>query len=73
MKNKKAKKLAKKLKTTGRVEFMHKGILFMIWDAEAGWMLNKFDLSLFIEGDRLEAFDGGLCTGSAKDAVEFLL
>ena len=52
---------------------MDKGILFMIWDVEDGWMLNKFKLDLFLDGDKLESFDGGLCTGSAKDAVEFLL
>ena len=73
MKTKKVKKLANRLKTTGRVEFMDKGILFMIWDVEDGWMLNKFKLDLFLDGDRLESFDGGLCTGSARDAVEFLL
>ena len=73
MKTKIINKLAKKLKTTGRIESVDKGILFMIWDAEDGWMLNKFKLNLFIDGDRLESFDGGLCTGSAKDAVEFML
>ena len=75
MKKSKVKKLAEKLYRDGRISFVSKDKLFIIFESgtECGWMANVYDLSEFIDGDELTSYDGGLCTGCAKDAIEFLL
>lgn len=64
------KKLAKELKKEYRVAFIAHEQLYVMWwsDTQDGWYIevyNPFDLE--------EPIDGGLCTGSAKDAIEFML
>ena len=45
--------------------------LYVIYESiqEEGYMVDKYD----IHDDLSEPMDGGLCTGSAKDALEFML
>lgn len=71
MKKSKIKKLAKELRSTDSCAFMSKGMLYVINYSpdNDGFMVDRhdpYDLS-----DDPE--DGGLCTGSAKDAIEFML
>ena len=70
MKKKKIKKLARRLHKNREVAFMTKGLLYRIWwsDGNGGWYIETYEpFSLCQEKD------GGLCTGSAKDAIEFML
>ena len=64
-------KEAKELEETGSCAILHNGYLYVITDAvvEKGYMVDKYD-PYDLEDD---PFDGGLCTGEAQDAVEFLL
>lgn len=61
----------KKLEETGRVAVVKDGYLYTIEESvmEDGYQVNKHDPFDDIE----EVIDGGLCTGSASDALEFLL
>ena len=61
----------KELELTGSCAILHNGYLYIIKesDMEEGYMVDKYDPYDLEEGP----FDGGLCTGSAQDAVEFLL
>ena len=66
------KKLAETLQKDGRVAFMVGTTrLIVIEEAqmEEGWWTDIIDPYELADG----AYDGGLCTGSALDAVEFLL
>ncbi len=70
--------LTRKLETEGSVEFIHNGLLFLIWESEseAGYVVDVFDPYILYESynDEVpEPLDGGLCTGSARDAIEFML
>ena len=75
MKKSKVKKLAEKLYKDGSISFVSKDRLIMVCESlsECGWMVDVYYLSEFINGDELTSYDGGLCTGCAKDAVEFML
>jgi len=64
------------LEEKGEVVFEHEGMVYQIFESsEEGYEINMFDLSSdnFISGDTLEADDGGRCTGSAKDAIYFMI
>ena len=65
-------KEVKELEETGRCAILANGYLYVITDAvmeEGGYLVDKYDPYDLEDGP----FDGGLCTGTAKDAVEFLL
>ena len=64
-------KEVKELEETGGCAILTNGYLYVITDAvlEEGYMVNKYYPYCLEDGP----FDGGLCTGSAQDAVEFLL
>ncbi len=64
-------KHAQILEEKGQVAFILNNILYVIHDAivEDGYMVNLHDPFDLDEG---QPYDGGLCTGSARDAVEFL-
>ena len=64
-------KNAEELEEKGQVAILFKGFLYIVYDAtmEEGYMVDKYDPFDLEEG----IIDGGLCTGSAQDAVEFLL
>lgn len=71
MKRKKVDKYTIELLSTGSVAFMYKGMLYVIVDTtpeNGGYMVaihDPYDLDT--------SAGGGLCTGSAKDSIEFLL
>lgn len=64
-------KYAKELEDKGKVAILFNGFLYVVYDSisEDGYMVDKYDPFDIEEG----IIDGGLCTGSPKDAVEFLL
>ncbi len=64
-------KYEKELEEKGQVAILKDNYLYIIHDAimEEGWMIDKYDVFDLEEG----IIDGGLCTGSALDAVRFLL
>ena len=64
-------KLAKELEKKGKIAILAQNYLYIIYDAtiEDGYMIDKYDPFDIDEG----IIDGGLYTGSAFDAVEFLL
>ena len=64
-------KEARELEETGSCAILQGGYLYVITDAvmEEGYMVNKYDPYNLEDGP----FDGGMCTGTAQDAVEFLL
>ena len=63
---------AKTLEEKGEVAILFNGYLYIVYDSvqEDGYMVDKYD-PFDLGGDNI--MDGGLCTGSAQDAVEFLL
>ena len=71
MKKKRVKKLAKKLSKNSDVVFVYKDIVYVIQYSpdNSGWMIDLID-PYDIESS---PYDGGLCTGSTKDAIEFML
>lgn len=46
-----------------------------IYENEDGWYIQTYELDIIRDSDNylLREDDGGLCTGSARDAVEFFL
>ena len=62
---------AQELEDDGQVAIFYNKYLYVIhWsDMNDGWYVDKFDPFDLEDGP----IDGGLCTGSAQDAVEFLL
>ena len=73
----KVKELADILKTNKSLEFQYKNLYYQIFESsELGYCVNVYSSNNRDEdGDYLDSnlMDGGLCTGSAKDAIEFLL
>lgn len=71
------KELADILKTNKSLEFQYKNRYYQIFEScELGYCVNVYSTNQKDEnGDYLDSnlIDGGVCTGSAKDAVEFLL
>ncbi len=61
----------KTLEEKGQVAFLRDGVLYVIYDAvvEEGYMINLHDPFDLDDG---QPYDGGFCTGTARDAVEFL-
>jgi hypothetical protein len=71
------KELADILKTNKSLEFQYKNLHYQIFESsELGYCVNVYSSNDKDEnGDYLDSnlVDGGICTGSAKNAVEFLL
>ena len=71
------KELADILKTNKSLEFQYKNLHYQIFESsELGYCVNVYLSNDKDEnGDYLDSnlVDGGVCTGSAKNAVEFLL
>lgn len=69
--------LASKLQEVGRVEFEYNSSFYEIFEsAENGYMINIYSSNEKDEDNEYlyeNNFDGGLCTGNAKDAIEFML
>ena len=70
--------LARVLKNESGVEFQHNGLFYEIFESVSseGYIVNVYSNNMKDEdGEYLDAYelDGGLCTGSARDAVEFML
>jgi len=65
----------KNLDEENTITLEHNSLIYQIWysDEYSGFMYECYDLSSFISGDTLESLDGGLCTGSAKDAIEMAI
>jgi len=59
------------LETKNNIVFEDGGRIYQIWSSisEDGYMYECYDMSDFISGDELASEDGGLCTGSARDAI----
>lgn len=65
---------AKILEETEKVMFEHNQLIYEVFlRSDGDYEVNIYSFDDFISGDELEAVDGGCCTGSAKDAVEFML
>ena len=69
---------ARQLEIEGSVEFIHNGLLFLIWESESedGYVVDVFDPYILYESydnEVPEPIDGGLCTGGPRDAVEFMI
>jgi len=73
----KINRLARVLKNESSVEFKHNGLYYEIFEsADSGYVVNVYSSDERDEdGEYLEEhiFDAGLCTGSAKDAIEFMM
>jgi hypothetical protein len=71
------KELANILKTNKSLEFQCNNLYYQIFESsELGYVINLYSSNeKDANGDYLDCnlIDGGLCTGSAKDSVEFLL
>ncbi|PUE66103.1 hypothetical protein [Arcobacter caeni] len=69
--------LASKLKEVSRVEFEYNNSFYEIFEStEGGYMINIYSSNEKDEDDEYlyeNNFDGGLCTGTAKDAIQFML
>ncbi len=69
--------LAKKLDNRDSVDFIHNGFYYEIFEsAEPGYIVNVYSSNERDEyGEYLDKHivDGGLCTGTAKNAIEFML
>jgi len=73
----KIKAFADILESAGTIEFIHNGFYYEIFEsADTGYVVNVYSDDARDEyGEYLEEHivDGGLCTGSAEDAVGFML
>ena len=69
--------LARVLKNENIVEFKHNNLHYELFlSADSGYIINIYNNDVRDnEGELIEAnmIDGGLCEGSAKDAIEFML
>lgn len=69
--------LASKLQEVGRVEFEYNSSFYEIFEStEGGYMINIYSSNEKDEDNEYlyeNNFDGGLCTGTAKDAIQFML
>lgn len=68
------------LESERAVTFEHSNNIYRIWANDEGWYLELLEENSELWNSELTAteeswteFDGGLCTGSARDAVEFML
>lgn len=62
------------LEKNNKVIFEHKQIVYEVFlRSDGDYEYNCYDLKNFVNGDILEANDGGVCTGSAKDAIEMAI
>ena len=73
----KINRLARVLRENGSVEFKHNGFYYEVFEsADSGYIINlysndeKDDESQYLETNLV---DGGLCSGSERDAIEFML
>ena len=76
MKEKEILQLTYILEEIGKIEFEHNNLFYEIFEsAESGYMINIYSSNEKDEDDEylFENIDGGLCTGSPKDAIEFML
>lgn len=76
MKEKEILQLTYILEEIGKIEFEHNNLFYEIFEsAESGYMINIYSSNeKDDDGEYLfENIDGGLCTSSAKDAIEFML
>lgn len=71
------KKLANILESNKTVEFIHNGFYYEIFkSADTGYIVNVYSSDKKDEyGEYIEdnCIDGGLCSGSAEDAIGFML
>jgi len=69
--------LSKFLLLNKSVEFTYNNLYYEVFEsADSGYIVNLYSSNeKDDEGEYMEEFivDGGLCTGSAKDAIEFML
>lgn len=73
MREAKVNALSLELKKSGSVSFEHDGLSYCITEScqEDGYSVDVFNSGDDIDVD--EPIDGGLCTGSEKDAIEFMI
>ena len=75
--NNKINRLARLLRNKSSVEFKHDGLFYEIFEsADSGYIVNVYssdERDEYREYLEEHNFDGGLCSGSARDAVEFML
>ncbi|RXJ77069.1 hypothetical protein CRV03_07340 [Arcobacter sp. F155] len=69
--------LANVLKTNKSLDLKHKGQFYQIFESDdLGYIINIYTSNERDEnGDLLDSnmIDGGICTGSAKDAIKFMI
>ncbi len=69
--------LADSLKTNRSLDFKHKGLFYQIFESDdLGYIINIYTSNDRDENDDLldsNMIDGGVCTGSAKDAIKFMI
>ncbi len=69
--------LSKILDLYQRVEFKYNNLYYEVFDSSnSGYIINVFSSDIKDEGGYYledNFVDGGLCTGSSKDAIEFML
>jgi len=74
---KKVKELSKILEIKQSVTFGHNNLFYELFDSsEGGYIVNVYSSDKKDEDEcYLDKYlvDGGLCTGSSKDAIEFML
>jgi hypothetical protein len=77
MNESKIEELADILQSANIVEFFHKDFYYEVFlSADSGYIVNIYSSDeRDAEGELIEAnmIDGGLCSGSEKDAVGFML
>ena len=77
MKEEEILQLSYVLKKIGKIEFEHNNSFYEIFKStEDGYMINIYSSNEKDEDDEYlyeNNFDGGLCTGTAKDAIQFML
>jgi len=77
MDEKRIKELADLLNSNKSVEFEYKDLYYQVFESsEYGYVVNVYTSNEKDEDDDFiesNLIDGGLCTGSAKDAIEFMI
>ena len=59
------------LESEHAVTFEDGDTIYRIWANDEGWNVNVYEEHQ--DGDHFYESDGGLCTGTARDAIEFML
>lgn len=77
LKNNKINSLARVLRNESSVEFTHNSLFYEVFESitDSGYVINVYSSNEKTNNEYIEAnlLDGGLCSGTAFEAISFML